>query len=104
MPFFPRMFPWWMTETGMETRELLTEIATHLPQLLRIHRTYWRSKRLSMANEEKADSIDFPTRRTFTVDEQTPNERELAAIVLVARCCEKDCLLHLTAHDVIMTI
>lgn len=55
------------------------------------------------ANEEKADSSDFPSRRTFTVDEQTPNERERAAIVLVARCCEKDCLLHLTAHDVIMT-
>ena len=37
------------------------------------------------ANDEKADSIDFPIRRTFTVDEQTPNERERAAIVLVAR-------------------
>ena len=35
------------------------------------------------ANEEKADSIDFPSRRTYTVDEQTPNERERAAIVLV---------------------
>lgn len=55
------------------------------------------------ANEEKADSIDFPSRRTSTVDEQPPNERERAAIVLVAKCCEKDCLLHLTAHDVIMT-
>lgn len=55
------------------------------------------------ANEKKADSIDFPSRRTFTADEEPPNERQSAAIVLVAKCCEKDCLLHLTAHDVIMT-
>ena len=55
------------------------------------------------ANVEEADSIDFPSQRAVTVDGQSPNERERAATVLVATCCEKDCLLHLTAHDVIMT-
>ena len=34
------------------------------------------------ANEEEADSIHFSSRRTVTVDEQSPNERERAATVL----------------------
>jgi len=53
--------------------------------------------------DQETNASNLPSMCMVTDVEKSDDDRDLVARILVSRCCDKDCLLHLTAHDVLAT-